>query len=252
MTSTEAAQREIKDGISESICEYLADQGYETRKNVGRSSFKVDVGVVDPRDDGRYLAAILLDGESYELAQTTRDREISQPGLLTKLGWNVYRVWSIDWWENKNAVKEDISKFLENMIKKPLPQPVKIKEAPEKPEAPSADGVSGNEAAVMEMPDLEPQSPVLEIPDEMVAVQTPAPFEEEEPEEEPEQELTQEPVHLETEPSEKETPPQFVPEPERIIQDNGEGGQEVQPPAPVPPETVYSSSAVSYEETVSE
>ena len=32
--------------------------------------------------------------------RTTRDREISQFSVLRRLGWNIYRVWTPDWWEN--------------------------------------------------------------------------------------------------------------------------------------------------------
>lgn len=91
----------IKDGIARRICELLKEEGFDTDRNVGRSEYKIDVGVVDPRDPEKYILGILLDGSSYGLAKTTRDRELAQIGILRGLGWNILRVWTMDWWDNR-------------------------------------------------------------------------------------------------------------------------------------------------------
>ncbi len=104
------------DAIARELCERLAALGYRTKTNVGRSAYRVDVAVVDPADEGRYLAGILLDGRFYRMAGTTRDREIAQPELLEGLGWKVARVWAIDWWEDPDAVVDEVRRFLEGVL----------------------------------------------------------------------------------------------------------------------------------------
>ena len=104
------------DAIARELCERLAALGYRTKTNVGRSAYRVDVAVVDPADEGRYLAGILLDGRFYRMAGTTRDREIAQPELLEGLGWKVIRVWAIDWWEDPDAVVDEVRRFLEGVL----------------------------------------------------------------------------------------------------------------------------------------
>ena len=91
-------------GIAASICRMLAGFGYDTTRNIGHSACRVDIGVTDPERPERYLLGILLDGPGYGSAKTTRDREISQSGVLSGLGWELYRVWTMDWWDNKERV----------------------------------------------------------------------------------------------------------------------------------------------------
>lgn len=96
------------DMICEDMVEALREKGYNANLQIGRSQFKIDLAVVDPHHEDRYLIAIMTDGENYYDTQTERDREICQPSVLGMLGWNVMRVWSLDWFENKNRVMERI------------------------------------------------------------------------------------------------------------------------------------------------
>lgn len=95
-------------GIAAAISEALAEQGYETDLSVGHSAYRVDVAVVDPRNPDRYLLGILLDGSSYGAAKTTRDRELAQIGVLDGLGWQLLRIWSMDWWDNREKERKRI------------------------------------------------------------------------------------------------------------------------------------------------
>ncbi len=94
-------QRENCDGIAAAICEALKNKGYETNLSVGRSEFRIDIGVIDPETPSQYLLGILLDGAGYGAAKTTRDREIAQISVLSGLGWRILRVWCMDWWDNR-------------------------------------------------------------------------------------------------------------------------------------------------------
>ncbi len=112
VTQDEMEQSARSDQIADEICARLSEAGYTVKRNVGRSSYRVDIGVVDPKDPGRYLAGILLDGATYELAKSTRDREIAQPDLLKRLGWHVFRVWTMDWWEDREGTCQRLLQFL--------------------------------------------------------------------------------------------------------------------------------------------
>ena len=93
-------QADTRAGIADSICTFLEEQGYETVRSVGSSKYRIDIGVVDPQSPDSYLLGILLDGSSYVTSKTTRDREIAQISVLNGLGWNIHRVWTMDWWDN--------------------------------------------------------------------------------------------------------------------------------------------------------
>lgn len=98
--------------IADAICEMLKKQGYETDCSVGRSEYRIDIGVVDPQKSDRYILGIMLDGDSYGAAKTTRDREIAQESVLRGLGWNIHRIWCMDWWDNsEKELKRIIDKL---------------------------------------------------------------------------------------------------------------------------------------------
>ena len=83
------------------ICEMLTEQGYLATPSVGRSNFKVDIAVSTAENPDKYVLGILCDGKTYYETKTTRDREIVQPNVMKMLGWCVMRVYSIDWYENR-------------------------------------------------------------------------------------------------------------------------------------------------------
>lgn len=95
-------------GLKDDICTELEKRGYKTDKNVGSSGFKVDIGVHLP-DEDRYCLGILIDGSSDSSATS---REISQPSMLKGLGWKVIRVWSVEWWEDRDLVIDECIKAI--------------------------------------------------------------------------------------------------------------------------------------------
>lgn len=99
--------------IVEAVASEIRKLGYAVDTNVGRSDFKVDIAVVDPQDKDHYLLGILCDGENYYRTKTERDREIVQPGVLHSLGWQLMRLWTIDWFVNPSAEMKRIHEALE-------------------------------------------------------------------------------------------------------------------------------------------
>ncbi len=90
-------------GIIDSICTALREKGYDTDKSVGKSGFKVDIGVRQPGQES-YSLGILIDGSATGSHTTATAREISQPSILKGLGWKVIKIWSVDWWEDPESV----------------------------------------------------------------------------------------------------------------------------------------------------
>ena len=137
----ETAARNVRrdaDGIARSICRALGEAGYGTELSVGRSGYRVDVGVVDPEDPERYILGILLDGAGYGSARSTRDREVAQQSVLEGLGWRIHRIWSMDWWDNS---QREIRKVLELLRQGETPPPAEAP-VPEAPEIPVASVVT--------------------------------------------------------------------------------------------------------------
>lgn len=99
-----------KAGILQSVCKALKDHGYKYETMIGKSDFRVDIAIVDPYDESKYMLGILLDGDGYNMIKNTRDREVAQPDTLQRLGWKLCRIWTIDWLDNR---EKEISKLLD-------------------------------------------------------------------------------------------------------------------------------------------
>lgn len=101
---------------STSVADFIAGDlrklGYEVKTNFGSSSFKVDAAIVDPKDKNRYSLGVLVDGDSYCSSPTCRDRNVVEPGVLKQLGWNLYRVWSVEYLDHPQEVIKNIVKAI--------------------------------------------------------------------------------------------------------------------------------------------
>jgi hypothetical protein len=90
--------------IAEQLAAVIRERGYNANVAIGRSAFKVDIAISQKSAPETYFMGILLDGKGYMNTQTTRDREIVQPGVLANLNWKIMRVWSVDWYRNPQRV----------------------------------------------------------------------------------------------------------------------------------------------------
>lgn len=97
------------------VQEALAKAGYVSDCSVGCSQFKVDLAVRHPDAPDTYLLGILCDGLRYYHTKTVRDRDIVQPSVLRHLGWQIYRLWSIDWFENPDRIVAHLVAKLEEL-----------------------------------------------------------------------------------------------------------------------------------------
>ena len=102
-------------GLADRIIRNLEKQGYKCAKNVGNSEFKIDIAVVNPYDTDSYLLGVMLDGEVYSQTQNTRDREVAQISVLSSLGWNIHRIWAMDFWADERKEMNKLFAELEQL-----------------------------------------------------------------------------------------------------------------------------------------
>lgn len=87
-------------GLEGLIAQRLESEGYQILTGIGMSNYRIDIGVIHPKDPTKYVLGIECDGDCYQKAETARDRDSLRGGVLTTLGWRLHRVWSMDWWHN--------------------------------------------------------------------------------------------------------------------------------------------------------
>jgi hypothetical protein len=116
----ERRPRKLDNGVEENyasaletdVAEEIERLGYNTVLSVGSSSFRVDLGVVDPKDPSRFILGVMCDGETYKDTSMARDRDRLRTQVLESLGWRIHRVWSPDWVQRRKAEVRRLKKAL--------------------------------------------------------------------------------------------------------------------------------------------
>ncbi|MHB2018043.1 MAG: DUF3320 domain-containing protein [Candidatus Xenobia bacterium] len=88
------------------VAQVLEEHGFVVHRQVGCSGYRIDLAVVD--GGGRYRLGIECDGATYHSAKSARDRDRLRQGVLEQLGWRLYRIWSSDWWHNREREVEKL------------------------------------------------------------------------------------------------------------------------------------------------
>ena len=100
--------------IEDEVHEFLSDHGFIVKRGIGCDEYRIDLAIVDPQDPNCYLIGIECDGEQYKNALTARDRDRLRTQVLKGLGWNLHRVWSMDWYQRRDETKNLILDAIQN------------------------------------------------------------------------------------------------------------------------------------------
>ncbi len=95
-----------------SVAKCLSGMGFEFHYQVGVQGFFIDIGVVHPNHPGQYLCGIECDGAAYHSHPVARDRDRIRQEILEQRGWDIFRIWSTDWFRNRKAEIERLQTHL--------------------------------------------------------------------------------------------------------------------------------------------
>jgi hypothetical protein len=98
--------------FEEDVAEVVRSMGYIADPQVGSAGFRLDLGVRDPQDPGRYILAIECDGAAYHGALWARERDRLRQEILEGLGWRFHRIWSTDWFYRRSAEIDTLKRVL--------------------------------------------------------------------------------------------------------------------------------------------
>ena len=111
------------------VCAELQKRGFHVVSQVGSAGYRVDLGVLDPDHEGRFLCGIECDGVDYHTAETARDRDRLRQQVLENRGWVIHRVWSTDWFRDRAGQIDRLVRLIEADRARPREEP-----APAKPD----------------------------------------------------------------------------------------------------------------------
>ncbi|MGB7344846.1 MAG: DUF3320 domain-containing protein, partial [Pirellulaceae bacterium] len=112
----EGSVGEFESPFEEAVAESLTERGWNVEPQIGVSGFRVDLGIIHPDRPGAYLAGVECDGATYHRSIVARDRDKTRQMVLENLGWNIVRVWSTDWWYDKDSAITNLHEQLEHLL----------------------------------------------------------------------------------------------------------------------------------------
>jgi len=108
--------RDTDSDFEDWVKEELEKIGYQVYPQVGVGGFRIDLGIKHSNYPG-YLAGIECDGAAYHSSVSARDNDIVRQRILEGLGWNIYRIWSTNWFKNPQAELIKLDGYLKSLIK---------------------------------------------------------------------------------------------------------------------------------------
>ncbi len=95
----------------------LETRGFDVDCQVGVAGYFLDLAVSHPAFPNGYLAGVECDGATYHSANSARDRDRLRQEVLENLGWNIYRIWSTDWFNDADTETERLTRYLHQLLR---------------------------------------------------------------------------------------------------------------------------------------
>ncbi len=111
-----ASGREPDSPFEVVVAEAIQRHGYEVDCQVGVANYFIDLAIRHPDRPDTYLLGVECDGATYHSARAARDRDKYRQGVLEGLGWQIYRIWSTDWFENSEVEIQKLITYLRGVL----------------------------------------------------------------------------------------------------------------------------------------
>ena len=100
----------------------LQESGYDVVPQVGVAGYFIDLAVRHPEKRDAFILGVECDGAMYHSARSVRDRDRLRQEVLERLKWNIYRIWSTDWFRNPRAEFLKLFSALETLRRSDAPR----------------------------------------------------------------------------------------------------------------------------------
>jgi len=94
--------RDAESPFEEEVARLLRSWGYDVVPQVGQGSYRIDLGVRDPRARGGFLLGVECDGFTYHSSKVARDRDRLRHEQLVAQGWAIHHIWSTAWYHDRD------------------------------------------------------------------------------------------------------------------------------------------------------
>ena len=102
--------------FEEHVIAAIESLGFQAVPQVGASGYFIDIGVKHPDYPVGFLCGVECDGATYHSAKSARDRDRLRQEVLERLGWDLYRIWSTDWFRDPYGQTQVLKRYLEALL----------------------------------------------------------------------------------------------------------------------------------------
>lgn len=96
--------------FEEEVYDALTEKGYNIQTQVGVGGYRIDLAVIK---DNKYILGIECDGKLYHSSKNARERDYHRQKFLESRGWKIVRIWSSNWWKDKQKEINKISLLID-------------------------------------------------------------------------------------------------------------------------------------------
>lgn len=119
-------ERKPESPFEEHVLAKLRKRGIEAYPQVGVGGYRIDFGIIHPNYPHGYLLGVECDGRTYHSSPSARDRDRLREEVLRSMGWDIYRIWSTDWYSDPNRELDKLEDHINNQLEKILVKSQKI------------------------------------------------------------------------------------------------------------------------------
>lgn len=116
VTAVRGSVGDYESPFETAVARELGQRGWVAVPQVGVSRFRIDLGIIHPDRSGDYLVGVECDGATYHSAATARDRDKIRAAILEDLGWKLLRIWSTDWWVDKQGAADRLHRAIQQCL----------------------------------------------------------------------------------------------------------------------------------------
>ena len=102
--------------FEDAVAQALRERGLEVDQQVGASEYRIDLAIRDLRHQNNYILGVECDGATYHSSKTARDRDLLREEMLREQGWRLHRIWSTDWFRDRERAIEGVLRSLERAL----------------------------------------------------------------------------------------------------------------------------------------
>jgi superfamily I DNA and/or RNA helicase/very-short-patch-repair endonuclease len=113
ISMTSHSEKEFDSPFEEDVYNAIIEMGFKVETQIGCSGYRIDLAVIDPLDNNKFILGIECDGKAYHSSKVARDRDRLRQQVLEGLGWKIYRIWSQEWFKKKKFEITRLRSYLE-------------------------------------------------------------------------------------------------------------------------------------------